>query len=371
MAEYKPTIRTYDIDDLHYQLTRYTNLFIIGPTGSGKTHLEKEYLNKYENYYEAVLLVSAYELNHHPNANEQLRDLEELMRFKRSLFVVEDYEQLDSSSVSERITRVVKEGRKYGIHTIIISREKISNQVIRSQGVVYNMQMLDKAESISLLNELLDARGEPRELGGLFYNKFEEYNNTPRYIHQIARWIEDTGKIFDSTNAFDLGDGYRNPFLIDYSENGIILLPEQKKLITDIRVINNTLYERVKSKPEEMYNLSSREFEMFVAEFFKKQGYEVELTPETRDGGKDIIVVSNNTLGKLLFFVECKKYSPDIPVSVNVIQRLHGTVTAEKATAGVVVTSSYFSKPAIKFTKAIEHQMSLINYLQLSERIKQ
>ncbi len=39
-----------------------------------------------------------------------------------------------------------------------------------------------------------------------------------------------------------------------------------------------------------MYGLTSRQFEELTAELLKRQGYEVELMVETRDGGKDLTV---------------------------------------------------------------------------------
>lgn len=46
----------------------------------------------------------------------------------------------------------------------------------------------------------------------------------------------------------------------------------------------------LKNNPLYVYQLSPREFEEVVAELFKAKGYEVKLTPATRDGGRDIIV---------------------------------------------------------------------------------
>lgn len=42
-----------------------------------------------------------------------------------------------------------------------------------------------------------------------------------------------------------------------------------------------------------LYSLSSREFEELVAELFFKQGFNVEIKLETRDGGCDIIATKN------------------------------------------------------------------------------
>lgn len=50
-----------------------------------------------------------------------------------------------------------------------------------------------------------------------------------------------------------------------------------------------TNIERVLRNKEAIYDITPREFEKLVAEFFSQQDYNVEITPATRDGGCDII----------------------------------------------------------------------------------
>ena len=76
----------------------------------------------------------------------------------------------------------------------------------------------------------------------------------------------------------------------------------------------------IAQEPMSMYELSPREFEKIIAELFKKLGYEVELTKQTRDGGVDIYIAEKTDLGKFLFLVECKHYAPNRPVGIEVIR---------------------------------------------------
>jgi restriction endonuclease Mrr len=163
---------------------------------------------------------------------------------------------------------------------------------------------------------------------------------------------------------------YKNEIITNYSENKADFSTAPPKIITDIRVINNNLLEIVRKNPGIMHNMQPWEFEMLVGQLFESKGYHVTLTPKTRDGGKDLIVAENSVAGSFLYYVECKRNAPHRCVSVNVIRELHGTVISEKATAGIVVTSSYFSDPAREFTKTICHQMSLIDYTNLCKLIK-
>ena len=122
------------------------------------------------------------------------------------------------------------------------------------------------------------------------------------------------------------------------------------------------LYE-ISKNPELLHNLSSYDFERIIAKIFEKRGFSVRITPQTRDGGKDIFIAKND-LCSFLFYVECKKYALNRPVGIEVIQRLYGIISAEKATGGIIVTTSYFAKPAKDYIQEhqLEHQLTLQDY---------
>ncbi|MGO4859076.1 restriction endonuclease [Arthrobacter sp. 2MCAF14] len=44
--------------------------------------------------------------------------------------------------------------------------------------------------------------------------------------------------------------------------------------------------------------LSPREFELLVAALFHKLGYNVEVTPQTRDGGRDVVLTASQRCGE-------------------------------------------------------------------------
>lgn len=110
-----------------------------------------------------------------------------------------------------------------------------------------------------------------------------------------------------------------------------------------------------------VYDISPREFEELVAELFRQQGFDVELTPATRDGGCDII--ASKTMGSLPFMliIECKKYSLQNPVGVSLVRSLLGVQSDRKANKAVLVTSSRFTKSAKEFADRQQHLISLID----------
>lgn len=76
---------------------------------------------------------------------------------------------------------------------------------------------------------------------------------------------------------------------------------------------------------------------------------DVELTPATHDGGKDILAYMDTPVGKLLTLVEAKKYNKNRPVNVSLVRTLYGTLLDHQATTGMLVTTSRFARPAFPF----------------------
>jgi restriction system protein len=63
--------------------------------------------------------------------------------------------------------------------------------------------------------------------------------------------------------------------------------------------------------------------------------------------------------------VECKKYAPKHKVGVQIVRALHGVVQQKRATAGLVATTSYFTRGAKEFRQELAHQMQLADYVEL------
>lgn len=113
---------------------------------------------------------------------------------------------------------------------------------------------------------------------------------------------------------------------------------------------------------EQLKSLEPTEFEDVVAEYFKKEGFDVKQTPPTRDRGKDIIL----KLGEQVYYVECKKYR-DIKVTTEQIQKLVGACHPYNAQP-VFITTSDFNRFAVD--EARLSNVILINGERLVELMK-
>jgi restriction system protein len=76
-----------------------------------------------------------------------------------------------------------------------------------------------------------------------------------------------------------------------------------------------------------------------------------------RDGGADLVVVKRAPYGRTLTLVDAKRYRADNPIRVHEVRAMYGTLNLRNATAGVIATTSYFTKDAIAI--ASEHEFRL------------
>ena len=95
-------------------------------------------------------------------------------------------------------------------------------------------------------------------------------------------------------------------------------------------------------------------------------GYDVILTPRSKDGGFDVLAFQKASVGKLLTLVECKKYVPNSQVGVESVRSLYGVLEEKRATHGVIATTSTFTRGAREFQQNLEYRLSLSDFDELS-----
>ncbi len=123
--------------------------------------------------------------------------------------------------------------------------------------------------------------------------------------------------------------------------------------------------------PELLFSLHPRRFEELVASIFRTNGFDVELTPESRDGGVDIFAARKDGLsGGILHVIECKRYEPSNKVGIGIVQRLLGVVDHHRASKGLVVTTSSFSSDAVQFAAQSKFRLGLNDYTDLTKWIR-
>lgn len=120
---------------------------------------------------------------------------------------------------------------------------------------------------------------------------------------------------------------------------------EGKSIIVVSELVGKELISHFHKYPKELKTIDRRRFEELVAEIFKGFGYAVELTKQTRDGGKDIIAIKSDLI-KSKYLIECKRPDKGHKVTVHAVRELLGVKEDEKATKAILVTTAYFSPDA-------------------------
>jgi hypothetical protein len=148
-----------------------------------------------------------------------------------------------------------------------------------------------------------------------------------------------------------------------YADTKLLTLPQIEPAIATISEDTwGRIIKELAERPDELFGLPPRKFEELVAELLHRDGFDVKLTQTTRDGGRDILAYLETMAGRHLFLVECKRWGRQQPVDVSVVRALYGVVMQERATAGLVVTTSHFTRDALQFRQPLQFQLNLRDY---------
>ena len=113
-------------------------------------------------------------------------------------------------------------------------------------------------------------------------------------------------------------------------------------------------------------DLSPRQFEEFIAEIWSRFGFSVELTKSTRDGGYDVVAVSDAP-ARLKFLIECKRWKKESKVSVSIVRGLYGVKLRTGSSKAIIATTSSFTKPASLFLESHPYELEGRDYDDLIE----
>ena len=196
-----------------------------------------------------------------------------------------------------------------------------------------------------------------------------------QYSHPAGyrtHFIEGQGAVAPYKRYFEaLWTGYTHKAALLWDD---VLFPGFPDTAQRIAIASNENWSKViqylSANPRALYELTPRKFEELIAEILEREGYVTTLTPERKDGGFDVLALRDSPVGKHLYLVECKQYAQSNPVGVSIVRALYGVVERKKASAGLIVTTSRFTKGALEFQADIPHRMSLRKYEDLRELLE-
>ncbi|WP_368282117.1 restriction endonuclease [Coprococcus comes] len=132
-----------------------------------------------------------------------------------------------------------------------------------------------------------------------------------------------------------------------------------------------SIYEEILQNPGYVYNLEPCEFEELVADVFRRMGFNADVTQKTHDGGKDIVATFEMGGGLYTTYFECKRYSPDRPVGVEIVRELYAVMEMERVDKGVIVTTSHFTRGAVAEAQRLNGRIRLIDFDELCRLMQQ
>ena len=119
--------------------------------------------------------------------------------------------------------------------------------------------------------------------------------------------------------------------------------------------------------PEQLRELDPPLFEAVIAELLAGFGWEVSVTPATRDGGYDILGVTTDDSGlRTSWIIECKRYAADNKVGVQIARQIAGVKGHIGVPNAVIVTTSSFTADVHEFSSA-RHDLSLVDFSAITK----
>jgi restriction system protein len=350
------------IEDFVFK-TKTKVLYINGIRGIGKTSLVFKFLE----LHKKKISDDYYLIN---GANQA--SIQELDKIDKHLLILDEI--FEDVYISSTLLRNLS--RSLRIKKIIIITNQIPSlydtDLSKMNEIVQFLELkgLERSEILTIIRQRLGEKEYQNFIHKYKSDFLNYFENNPKLILTSIDFI-------NNNKQFNFGD-FKSFIETPLKQNGIVDLygnpisvdsAASKKIEHKIKIVNSSLVDKAYKNPDYIFSIKSHQFEELVAELLEREGFDVNLTKKTHDGGKDIFIANNSILGNFLFYIECKQYSPDFHVGVKLVRELFGTVTADRATAGLLVTTSYFSKEAINFVENVRHQMSLKNFLDLKQWI--
>jgi HJR/Mrr/RecB family endonuclease len=220
-----------------------------------------------------------------------------------------------------------------------------------------------------------DSLGELKENADKLFVKLMSKRDAELHVRELVEFIvgAPNASKFSDVEIGDLESALKEGSLRILSpvteENRVIEMNDKKfKIFVEIsNVVTDQLMRRIAKDPNFMQQVPPDVFEEICATVLARDGFEVHVTNKSKDGGYDVMAVRKFGYGAALFLVECKRYSLQNPVGVEIIRQLNGVIEASNASGGFVMTSSRFTRGALEFSEQAKFRMNLVDAVKLNK----
>jgi hypothetical protein len=193
-------------------------------------------------------------------------------------------------------------------------------------------------------------------LHGIFGSGFD--SRASKYAEQLLELLADLGFAYDmqdhvTMTIFPTDEHARDEYLSLYRWQWLQRLAERR--LFDIHV---EVFEYFAKHPDRLGRLGWRQFEEFLDSVFRNQGFYTELGPGSHDGGVDLRVYQSQSVPELVTVVQAKRYT-NRPVGLEAVAALFGIAVEQRATRGIVATTSRFLPQAKKFALSTQRRLDV------------
>ena len=101
-----------------------------------------------------------------------------------------------------------------------------------------------------------------------------------------------------------------------------------------------------------------RTFEELIGQLLESDGWSVNVTRPSKDGGIDVVALRNDvTLGPIRSLWQAKRYGPRRHVRLSDVRELGGIMEIDRATKGVVVTTGRLTRGALDWIRRDKYRL--------------
>jgi hypothetical protein len=175
-----------------------------------------------------------------------------------------------------------------------------------------------------------------------FYGYDEQYDQFQKLLDEFGYEYENHDGV--SIGLYAKNDAFQGAFNAYVRWKWIC-----KLVMPDFSDVCEDIYNHFGSRPDDLYKLPPRQFEVLLSRVFQAQGFIAELGPGSGDGGVDVRLWHRDPLGDILTLVQAKRYKPTLSIDLGAVAALSGVVEDERANRGLFVTTSRFLPSAKSF----------------------
>ncbi|HKV39549.1 MAG TPA: restriction endonuclease, partial [Blastocatellia bacterium] len=329
-------------------------LLVHGDPGVGKTSLVRQFVDSYfrgeARWINMAELLSSEKNRGDQSVGASVRTM--LVANDNPIVVLDDLEGLDARLINDYLGRILNFKRVRSV--IVIARSPLR---LRAVGRL-ELSRLTIPETVDLLNRMIGARIPDSDLAKLA----PALHGSPLAVKLLAEFLKDHP--ISAASSFVDGELYSLDKASGATADEIVRIAQPQVIQVTDAIITD-----LKSRPQDVYNLTPRQFEEVIARLLEDRGFTVEVTQRTRDGGKDILAYLDTVVGRMLCLVEAKRYGRGKSVGVELVRNLYGTLCDYRASSAMLVTTSRFSTDAKVFQNRHPYELSLRDYADLVEWI--